>query len=57
MEEAWNVDVLQLDEFMGSLQTYEMNLNVAKKEKELTFGVKCKVMAKMMMIAATAMMA
>lgn len=55
IQKAKNVDILCLHELMTSLQTYEMNLNVSKKEKELAYKEK-KSAIKVMMIVATTMM-
>lgn len=37
IKEAQDIDHLRLDELMSSLQTYEVNLNITKKEKKLAF--------------------
>ncbi|XP_024019817.1 uncharacterized protein LOC112091153 [Morus notabilis] len=40
IEEAKNVQAMRLDELMGSLRTFEMNLDQNKKEKETAFQAK-----------------
>ena len=37
IEEAKDVNTMMLDELMGSLQTFELNLKQNKKEKNITF--------------------
>ncbi|XP_024018312.1 uncharacterized protein LOC112090655 [Morus notabilis] len=39
IEEAKNTETMRLDELMGSLRTFEMNLSQTKKEKEISQGI------------------
>ncbi|XP_024030940.1 uncharacterized protein LOC112094406 [Morus notabilis] len=39
IEEAKNTQTIRLDELMGSLKTFEMNLSQNKKEKEISQGI------------------
>ena len=40
IEEAHDVNTMKLDELMGSLQTFELNLKQNKKEMSIAFIVK-----------------
>ena len=42
IEEAKDVSTIKLDELMGSLQTFELNLSQNKKEKNIVFRAKGK---------------
>ena len=42
IEEARDVSTMRLDELMGSLQTFEMNMKYNKKEKDITIQSKSK---------------
>ena len=39
IEEAKNIETMRLDELMGSLRTFEMNLSQNKKENEISQGI------------------
>ena len=39
IEEARDVSIMTLDELMGSLQIFELNLKMNKKEKSISFEV------------------
>jgi len=39
IEEAKNIETMRLDELMGSLRTFEMNLSQNEKEKEISQGI------------------
>ena len=40
IKKARDVSIVKLDELMGSLQTFELNMKMNKKEKRIAFQAK-----------------